>query len=448
MATETIAAIATPPGKGGIGIIRLSGPNAASIAKQIGGVLPQPRVARYQKFLASNGETIDSGLLLYFPAPHSFTGEDVVELQGHGGPLVLDLLLSRVLALGARLARPGEFSERAFLNDKIDLAQAEAIADLIEAGSHQAARAAQRSLQGEFSKHITQLIERLIRLRTYIEAAIDFPEEEVDFLNQDEVDNKLKDILVTLAEILMRAQQGCVMREGLSLVLTGRPNVGKSSLLNQLCECDAAIVTDIPGTTRDVLKQWINLDGMPVHLIDTAGLRASEDPVEQEGMRRAWEQIKQADLLVMVLDAVPGYTEQDQALRNLYPAEIPVILVMNKIDLAGIKPSCDTHSEPARVSLSAKTGVGVDLLRNHIKNLRGYQGPQEGAFMARRRHLDSLTRAQDFLLAGSEQLLTHRAGELLAEDLRSAQQALGEITGEFTSDDLLGRIFSTFCLGK
>jgi tRNA modification GTPase len=455
VSTDTIAAIATPPGRGGIGIVRISGAKAAAIAQRVLGVQPTPRRAHFGPFYETTSagpQALDEGIALFFPGPHSFTGEDVLELQGHGGPIVLDCLLRELLHLGARLARPGEFSERAFLNDKIDLAQAEAIADLIDSASEQAARGALRSLQGEFSQRIRTLIEQLTRLRIYVEAAIDFPEEEIDFLADGRVAQDLAAILVALDSVCASAVQGSILREGLTVVIAGAPNAGKSSLLNALAERDSAIVTAIAGTTRDVLREQILLDGMPLHIIDTAGLRESEDEVEREGIRRAWLEIEKADLILLVVDAS---TQTLNEPTQLWPTLVPIALgrqqvtvVRNKCDLLALPAQLENQGATTVVTLSAKTGIGIDLLRDHLKNCAGYQGAGEGGFLARRRHVDALDRARNHLLRGHLQLTEHGAGELLAEDLRQCQQTLGEITGQLSSDDLLGRIFSSFCVGK
>ncbi|MDA1107813.1 MAG: tRNA uridine-5-carboxymethylaminomethyl(34) synthesis GTPase MnmE [Proteobacteria bacterium] len=444
---DTIAAIATPPGRGGIGVVRISGPLALHIARHMFEKLPAPRYAHYTTFRDEHGKTLDRGLALYFPAPHSFTGEDVLELHAHGSPVVLDLLLRCAVALGARLARPGEFSERAFLNDKIDLAQAEAIADLIESQTEHAARAAQRSLAGEFSTHIHSLIEQLIELRAFVEAAIDFSEDEVDFLSDARISTRLQSLLNELDAVLKAARQGSLLREGLCVVIAGRPNVGKSSLLNRLAGREAAIVTDIPGTTRDVLREPIQLDGLPLHVIDTAGLRDSGDAIEQEGMRRARAELMDADHALLVVDDVIGFGDADRAIITQLPAGIALTLVYNKCDLSQRAPTLDKIEGHSRVRLSAKTGAGMELLRAHLKNSAGYQDAGEGTFSARRRHLDALMKAHTALESGHAQL-QHRAGEVLAEDLRQAQNALAEITGAFTTEDLLGKIFSSFCIGK
>lgn len=443
-AIDTIAAIATPPGRGGVGIIRVSGPLAKTISEKILGKIPQPRFADYLPFLDQNNETIDSGLALYFVEPNSFTGEDVLELQGHGGPVVMDLLLKRVVELGARIANPGEFSERAFLNDKVDLAQAEAIADLIEAGSEQAAKSAVKSLQGEFSRWIDESVEALTHLRMYVEAAIDFPEEEIDFLSDGHVTKSLENILAEMDKIFASAQQGVLLRDGMRVVLIGQPNTGKSSLLNVLAGRDSAIVTHIAGTTRDVLREEINIDGMPLHVIDTAGLRESDDVVEQEGIKRTWIEIEQADRALLLVDDKTGITEEDEKIRQKLPESLKVTIIRNKIDLTASEPK-EQNNE---ISLSAKSGDGVKFLRDHLKKIMGYTGLTEGVFLARRRHLDALIRAKDLVLNGQKQLQETKAGELLAEDLRQAQHALGEITGHVSSDALLGKIFSSFCIGK
>jgi tRNA modification GTPase len=445
--TDTIAAVATPPGRGGVGVVRVSGPGVPGLAQALLGSLPPPRQARLQVFRDAERRAIDQGLVLYFPAPHSFTGEAVLELQGHGGPVVMDLLLARVLELGARAARPGEFSERAFLNDKLDLAQAEAIADLIDSGTAEAARAALRSLAGEFSERIEALVEGLIELRMYVEATIDFPEEEIDFLGDGEVQRRLADLERTFDTVAAKARQGRLLREGMTLVIAGRPNAGKSSLLNVLAGHDAAIVTAFPGTTRDVLREHIQIDGMPLHVIDTAGLHDSADPVEQEGIRRAWHEIEKADRVLLVVDDTVGLAPADQAILAQLPAELPHTLVYTKIDLTR-RPAARQDGPQADIALSAHSGAGLELLREHLKACMGYSGEAQDGFIARRRHLDALARARAHLDRGKTVLLRDRAGELLAEDLRCAQQALGEITGAVTSDDLLGRIFSSFCIGK
>jgi tRNA modification GTPase len=422
---DTITAIATPPGRGGVGIVRLSGPDVATIATALLGALPPPRQAHLSTFRDAEGEALDVGLALHFPAPASFTGEDVLELHGHGGPVVLDRVLTRTLELGARLARPGEFSERAFLNGKLDLAQAEAIADLIESGSEAAARAALRSLQGAFSMRVDALLERLIALRTYVEAAIDFPDEEIDFLSDGHVALGLAELAGEIDAVHAAAERGRRLHDGLSVVIAGPPNAGKSSLLNRFAGQDSAIVTDVPGTTRDLLREYVQLDGLPLHLVDTAGLRDSDDTVEREGIRRAHE-----------------------VLRAALPDGVPVTVVRNKIDLSGRQAGPEEGERGTEIGLSLRTGDGFEALRDHLKEVSGYSGRESGDFMARRRHLDALTRADAAVARAREQLIENAAGELVAEELRLAQQALGEITGEFTSDDLLGRIFGEFCIGK
>ncbi len=445
--TETIAALATPPGRGGVGIIRISGPLAVKIAEQMLGHCSQPRQAEYLSFHDSNGQTLDQGLALYFPAPNSFTGEDVLELQGHGGPVVMDMLLNSVLQLGARQARPGEFSQRAFLNGKLDLAQAEAIADLIDSTSSQAARNALRSLQGEFSRYVTALTEELIKLRLYVEAAIDFPEEELDFLSDGHVSDHLQTIQGSLQQVQATAQQGSLLLEGMHVVLVGQPNVGKSSLLNALAGRDSAIVTEIPGTTRDVLREQIHIDGMPLHIIDTAGLRTSEDAIEQEGIRRAWLEIERADRVLLLLDDRLGLADAERKILSQLPKQLPITFIHNKIDLSNRQSGQEVRAGQIHIFLSAYSGDGLNLLREHLKQSMGYQVSNEGIFSARRRHLKALEQAAAHLQAAEIQL-GHGAGELLAEELQQAQLALDEITGKFTADDLLGRIFSSFCIGK
>lgn len=444
--TDTIAAIATPSGRGGVGIVRVSGPHAKNIAQEILGTCPPPREAKFLPFKDADDSAIDYGIALYFKAPHSYTGEDVLELQGHGGPVVMDLLLQRTLALGARLARPGEFSERAFLNDKLDLAQAEAIADLIDASSTQAARSALRSLEGEFSARINSLVEQLTEARIYVEAAIDFPEEEIDFLQDRDLARRMDAIVNEMNAVTVAARQGSLLREGMHVVIAGQPNAGKSSLLNCLAGREAAIVTDIPGTTRDVLRQEIVIDGLPLHIIDTAGLRESEDVVEKIGIARAWDEIHRADRVLLVVDARQGVTPADRDILARLPERLPLTVIYNKGDLVGAAPSERRGELGVEILLSALSGAGIDLLRQHLKESIGYQA-SEGSFIARRRHLDALQRADAHIETARTQL-QQRAGELLAEELRQAQQALSEITGEFSSDDLLGRIFSSFCIGK
>ena len=443
---DTIAAIATPPGRGGIGVIRISGPDVPDLLPALLGQAPPPRQAHFGAFLDANAQAIDHGLALHFPAPRSFTGEHVLELHAHGSPVVLDQLLRRILELGTRLARPGEFSERAFLNDKIDLAQAEAIADLIDSTTESAARSAQRSLQGDFSRRIHELVEALIQLRLYVEASIDFTDEDIDFLSEGRIGEQLGALAEQLTAIRASARQGCLLRDGMTVVIAGRPNAGKSSLLNRLTGRDTAIVTAIAGTTRDTLREFIQLDGLPLHVIDTAGLRDdTDDPVEQEGMRRARAEIAAADrVLLLIDDHDPGDSE---TLLASLPPELPVTRIHNKIDLSGHPAGLSNDGNGPRIHLSLKTGVGVDSLIAHLKASVGYDSGAEGVFTARRRHLDALDRARQ---ATDNALARLRTGEpeLLAEELRLAQHSLGEITGEFTSDDLLGRIFSSFCIGK
>ncbi|MDL4862181.1 tRNA uridine-5-carboxymethylaminomethyl(34) synthesis GTPase MnmE [Halomonas elongata] len=450
-AQDTIAALATPPGQGGVGIIRVSGSASRSIAESMLGHCPPPRQAFYGPFRGENG-MLDEGIALFFEGPNSFTGEDVLELQGHGGTVIMDLLLERCVQLGARLARPGEFSERAFLNDKLDLAQAEAIADLIEASSRGAAENALRSLQGEFSKRVEALVQELIELRMYVEAAIDFPEEEIDFLADGHVAGKLASIRARLADVRDSAGQGALMREGMSVVIAGRPNAGKSSLLNALTEQDTAIVTEIEGTTRDVLREHIHLDGMPLHVIDTAGLRDTPDAVEKIGVARAWSEIEKADRVLLMVDATTTDTVDPMTIWPEFVQRLAdpsrLTLVRNKVDTSQEPPGLDLSTPTPIVRLSAKTGQGVDNLKEHLKAVMGFSTTTEGRFSARRRHLDALDRAATALHNGAAQLSGHGAGELLAEDLRDAQQSLGEITGEFSADDLLGEIFGSFCIGK
>ena len=450
---DTIVAQATPPGRGGVGILRISGLKARDVAQAVLGKLPKPRYADYLPFKDADGSALDQGIALWFPGPNSFTGEDVLELQGHGGPVILDLLLKRILTLpGVRIAKPGEFSERAFLNDKLDLAQAEAIADLIDASSEQAARSALNSLQGAFSTRVNHLVEALTHLRIFVEAAIDFPDEEIDFLSDGKIEAQLNNVIADLDAVRAEARQGSLLREGMKVVIAGRPNAGKSSLLNALAGREAAIVTDIAGTTRDVLREHIHLDGMPLHIIDTAGLRDTQDKVEQIGIERAWAEIEQADRVLFMVD---GTTTDAVDPREIWPEfvdrlpkKIGLTVVRNKADLTGedLEPSQELGHAVYRIS--AKTELGLPALREHLKACMGFQGNTEGGFMARRRHLDALERAAERLLVAREQLEVFVAGELVAEELRLAQESLSEITGEFSSDDLLGRIFSSFCIGK
>ncbi len=442
----TIVSAATPPGTGGVAVVRLSGPEAGRIGAAMVGTLPPPREARFRAFRDDSGRRIDEGLVLYFPGPGSFTGEDVLELQGHGGPLLVSLLTRAAVALGARQAEPGEFSKRAFLNGRIDLAQAEAIADLIAAGSEQAARAALRSLDGEFSRAVHALVEALTATRLHVEAAIDFPEEEIDFLGDAALTRRLEDCETRFAALLDNAERGRVLRDGYQVVLVGRPNAGKSSLMNRLSGEDTAIVTEIAGTTRDVLRETLNVDGLLIELVDTAGLRDDPDRVEEEGIRRARQALANADACLWIQDA----EDSDASLDEDLPENARLTIVRNKIDLCGESAGLTPPSgdDPPVIAVSAKTGEGIDLLRQHLKAEAGLGDFGEGVFSARRRHLDALERAHSSFLAGRAALEESRAGELLAEELRLSQERLSEITGEFTPDDLLGRIFSEFCIGK
>lgn len=450
---ETIVAQATPIGRGGVGILRVSGPLAAKVAEEVLGKILKPRLANYLPFKDQDGTVLDQGIALFFKSPNSFTGEDVLELQGHGGQIILDLLLQRILKIdGIRIARAGEFSEQAFLNDKLDLAQAEAIADLIDATSEQAARSALKSLQGEFSNKVNELVDNVIYLRTYVEAAIDFPDEEIDFLADGKIETKLNEIIAQLDGVRKEAKQGSILREGMKVVIAGKPNAGKSSLLNALAGREAAIVTDIAGTTRDVLREHIHIDGMPLHIIDTAGLRDASDEVEKIGIKRAWDEIEQADHVLLMIDSTQSTVEHFQRewagfLAKL-PAKMPVTVIRNKVDLSGETESVEQLDSFTLIRLSAQTHEGVGLLREHLKKSMGYQSSTEGGFIARRRHLVALETAAEHLERGHIQLTQFMAGELLAEELRMVQNALSEITGQFTSDDLLGNIFSSFCIGK
>lgn len=452
MNADTIAAIATAPGRGGIGVIRVSGSDLLPFAFALCGQTPKPRRATLADFRAADGSTIDSGLLLYFPNPHSFTGEDVLELQGHGGPVVMQMLLARCLDLGARLAEPGEFSRRAFLNGKMDLAQAEAVADLIDAATASAARSAVRSLQGEFSRAIHGLTEELISLRMLVEATLDFPEEDIDFLKAANAFARLQRLQGKLAEVFDRAGQGRLLQVGMQVVLAGQPNVGKSSLLNCLAGDELAIVTAVPGTTRDALRSTIQIAGIPLHIIDTAGLRDTDDEVERIGIARSWQEIAKADALLLLVDARGGVTDADREILARLPDHLPRITVYNKIDLVDRQPERhtehDAHGNAVAISLSARTGQGIDLLRAELLRIAGWH-PAEDVFIARERHLRALASAQEHI-AAARAVVEGRlpALELFAEELRLAQQALGEITGEFNADDLLGVIFSRFCIGK
>ncbi|HSW71575.1 MAG TPA: tRNA uridine-5-carboxymethylaminomethyl(34) synthesis GTPase MnmE [Gammaproteobacteria bacterium] len=454
--SDTIVAQASPAGRGAVSLVRVSGSRVKELAEAVLGKLPSPRQACFSSFRAEKGEIVDQGIALFFPGPQSFTGEDVLELQGHGGPIVVQLLIQNLVNLGARLARPGEFSERAFLNGKIDLAQAEAIADLIQASTEQAARSALRSLQGEFSRKIEALVQALIQLRSYLEAAIDFAEEELNLLSEGALKQRFEKLLEEVVSIQNTARQGSLLAEGLRIVIAGQPNVGKSTLLNLLSGKELAIVSAIPGTTRDLLRESIQLDGLPLHLIDTAGLRESRDPIEAEGIRRAQQEIKQADLLLYLLEATDAAfldSSPQKTLLNLLARDTgfhaqSTIFIRNKIDLLGEQSSLEEKDGITLVSLSAKTQNGLSLLKTAIKNRAGFSLQQEGIFSARQRHLDALDKALQFLSKAFQQFKTTQAVELIAEDLRLAQRQLSEICGEYSSDDLLGHIFSSFCIGK
>ena len=440
---ETIAAIATSPGTGGIGILRLSGTGALAIGEAISKSKIKPGLIQFRQFLDADGTVLDHGLCLYFKAPHSFSGEDCVEIQAHGGPIVLDMLLERLCELGARLARAGEFSERAFLNGKLDLTQAEAIADLIESGSRAATRAAMRSLEGRFSQQVHSLIDEIINLRAYIEAALDFAEEEIDFLNSGDISQRLKDCSQNLQSLLEQAEQGRTLQEGLSVTIAGLPNAGKSSLLNYLAGYEAAIVTEIEGTTRDVLREHISLKGIPLKITDTAGLRESENPVEREGVRRAWETISQADVIIYLVDSSKGLSPADQKIIDKLESD-NLQLVFSKSDLSPAGHQPDSKA----LYISTLNGTGMEPLIERITGNVSDYNQDNHIFMARRRHVDALLRAQKSVLKATHTFDENRSGELMAEDLREAQGFLNEITGEFTSEDLLGKIFSTFCIGK
>ncbi|MCM2309105.1 MAG: tRNA uridine-5-carboxymethylaminomethyl(34) synthesis GTPase MnmE [Sulfuritalea sp.] len=441
----TIAAIATAPGRGGIGVVRVSGTGLLPFAELLIGKAPAPRHATLGRFLGADGSAIDQGILLYFPAPHSFTGEDVLELQAHGGPVVLQMLLARCLELGARVAEPGEFSQRAFLNDKLDLVQAEAVADLIEAGTAAAARSALRSLSGEFSREVRALVARLTELRMLVEATLDFPEEEIDILRDTDAAQRLAAFRADLAALLARARAGRLLRSGLQVVLAGMPNVGKSSLLNRLAGEERAIVTEVAGTTRDALRETIQVEGIPLHIIDTAGLRDTDDPVERIGIARAWREIERADVVLQLLDARAGETPADHAIAVRLPPGIERIVVENKCDLAGEAAQRFVEGGRVHLRLSAKTGAGIDLLHDELLRVAGWSGHGEDVVLARERHLEALGIAAEKLALAARQL---DRIELCAEELRLAQEALSRITGEFTADDLLGEIFSRFCIGK
>lgn len=436
---DTIVAAATPPGRGGIGIVRISGPATRAIAESMLGRVPQPRYADTAAFADADGRAIDTGLALFFPAPRSFTGEDVLELHGHGGPVVIDLIIRRAVELGARPARPGEFSERAFRNDKIDLAQAEAIADLIGAGSAEAARAAMGSLAGEFSREVMALATQIMELRVFVEAAIDFPDEDAEFLDGPAVSGRLSDIMARFDRIGRAASQGRALSEGLTVVIAGRPNAGKSSLLNALAGHDAAIVTGIAGTTRDLLRERINIDGLPIHVVDTAGLRDIGNVIEAEGVRRARAEMRRADLVLYLIDSSAGAEPGE---LEAVASDPPVLAVWNKIDIAA------PPAGHAGIAISALTGAGLPELRERLKTAAGYRAGDAGVFSARRRHLDALARSEGLVKSAAARLRERAAFELVAEELRLAHQALGEITGEVTSDALLGAIFAGFCIGK
>jgi tRNA modification GTPase len=443
--SDIIAAVATAPGRAGIGIVRVSGPRLDEFTFALLRRRLPSRRAVLADFLDAAQQAIDYGLALYFPAPHSYTGEDVLELQGHGGPVVLQLVLRRCLELGARLAEPGEFTRRAFLNDKLDLAQAEGVADLIDASTMRAARCALRSLQGAFSGRIDALAHGLTELRLLIEATLDFPDEDVEILERAGAEQRLANLKVELSRIEQASQQGSLLREGMHIVLAGQPNVGKSSLLNRLAGEELAIVTEIPGTTRDAIRQSIDLDGVPAHIIDTAGLRESSDPVEGLGIARTWAAIEKADLVLLIMDCRTGETADDQLIQERLPAALPRVKVMNKIDLTGHRATKESQNHSRIVWLSAKTGEGVDLLRSSLLEAAGWRGETEGLFMARERHLVALSEARAHVECAQVHL---GQVELFAEELRLAQAALGTITGEITPDDLLGQIFSRFCIGK
>jgi tRNA modification GTPase len=444
-AADIIAAVATAPGRGGIGVVRVSGPDLAALAFGVLGLVPAPRRATLAVFLAADQRQIDSGLALFFPGPASFTGEDVLELHGHGGPVVLNMLLKRCLELGARLADPGEFTRRAFLNDKIDLAQAEAVADLIDAASERAVRSAQRSLRGEFSAQIAALSAQIVNLRMLVEAMLDFPEEDVDGLDRNNASAQLTVLSDAVALTLGKAKQGSVLRKGLKVVLAGQPNVGKSSLLNALAGDDLAIVTDTPGTTRDSVRETITVDGVPLEIVDTAGLRETSDKVEQMGIARSWREITEADVVLLVCDARSGLSAADLSILGRVPTSLSKVVVFNKIDLAGLTPKADQNETQTSVWLSAKSAQGLQGLRNALLSVAGWTVPGEDVFLARERHISALLAAQTCLSAASAQL---SRPELFAEELRLAHRHLSTICGEFTADDLLGEIFARFCIGK
>ena len=443
-AADTIAAIATAPGRGGVGIVRVSGRRLLALAEALSGKQPPPRVATLAEFLAADGSVIDSGLLLHFPAPHSFTGEDVLELQGHGGPVVMQMLLARCLDLGARLAEPGEFTRRAYLNGKLDLAQAEAVVDLIDAATSSAARSAMRSLHGEFSNEIHALLEQLTELRALVEASLDFPDEDIDFLQAADAFGRIERLQQRLDKVFARARQGSLLRGGLHVVLAGQPNVGKSSLLNRLAGDELAIVTPMPGTTRDIVRGTLQVEGVPLRVIDTAGLRDSDDEVEKIGIARTWREIERADVVVLLVDARSGVADAELAILAQLPTHLARVTVYNKVDLAGRPAERHEEARGIAISLSAKYGEGIDLLRQELLRIAGWQ-PTEDVFIARERHLRALSETREHIAAARAQLPQL---ELFAEELRLAQAALSSITGEFSADDLLGEIFGRFCLGK
>lgn len=446
---DNIAAIATPPGNGGIGIIRISGKDLKSIAQIVTGFVPKKRKAQLSQFYAENGEVIDQGITLYFPSPHSYTGEDVLELHGHGGSAVMNLLLSRCLRAGARLAQPGEFTLRAFLNNKLDLVQAEGVADIINATTEQAAQCAVRSLQGKFSTTIYSLVQSITQLRVLIEATLDFPEEETEFLNADQVDKQLAEILTELERVFTSSKQGNLLKEGVNLVLVGEPNVGKSSLINQLAEEDIAIVTDIPGTTRDTIQRTIQINGIPFHITDTAGLRITDDIIEKSGIARTYTALEKADIMLFINDVNTDYAELDPQILDKLPVNLPRINVLNKIDLLKTRPIESPTGNTPTVHISAKTGEGISRLHQTLLDSVGWHSDNnEGLFMARQRHLSALTEAQKNILSAKALIVNGFQLELIADELRAAQKNLNAITGEFTSDDLLGEIFSSFCIGK
>jgi tRNA modification GTPase len=442
---DVIAAIATAPGRGGIGVVRISGPNLSDLAEKLAGRSLKPRVATLAHFRDAENRPIDQGLILYFQAPHSYTGEDVVELQGHGGPVVLQMVLSRCLELGARMAEPGEFTKRAFLNGQLDLAQAEGVADLIDASTTAAARSALQSLSGRFSDEIHGWRDRLVDLRMLVEATLDFPEEDIDFLEAAHARDKLRDLGKGVADILRRARQGSLLRRGLQVVLAGQPNVGKSSLLNQLSGEDRAIVTEVAGTTRDVLRESIQIEGIPLHIIDTAGLRETDDVVEKIGISRSWKEIERADVVIRLVDAQFGITPEDHAIDARLPEGVPVIWIFNKIDLNGMLPRREQLEGGIALWVCARTGLGLDLLRESLLKIAGWEVHGEDVYLARERHLDALKLAEQHVV---EAELVYSQAELLAEELRLAQESVNSITGEFGADDLLGVIFSRFCIGK